>query len=77
MRLVSGIKEGPRQSIGSIGFEVFHTSKKLTPLQKKYFFTTLSQYAEIPEILKELADWLADREARKQTSQSESFIDSL
>lgn len=77
MRLVSGITDGSKRSIAPMDFEVFHTSKKLSSLQKKDFFATLSQYARIPEILKKLEGWLADRDAKKQISQTESFIDSL
>lgn len=77
MRLVSGIKEGSKRSIGPIDFGTIHASKRLSSLQKKEFFTVLSEYAEIPKTCKQLSDWLADREARKQISQTESFIDSL
>ena len=58
-------------------FKVFHTSEQLSAPQKKEFFTTLSQYEEISESLKEISDWLADRDVKKQISQTESFLDSL
>ena len=61
----------------TVDFEQIDSSEQLDEQMRHDFYTSLSECRKIPEISKALTDWLAEIDARKEMSQTESFIDSL